>query len=221
MRKFYLLIAPIALMAFQAPSANAATFNWSFSEGGTTYGSGTITATDSGTTGLDSATDSPGPETSYEKYTVTGITGYFYNQTGCCTVGTTEYVIAGLNTSGGYGTPDNLLFYNTGAGAVDLDGVGFTLSTEAGYSITGLLGDVTCENLTSCFINYEGYSSPSVPSGYFTDGLVGGSDEEFVLSITMATPLPAALPLFGTGLGILGLFGWHRKRKIDVAIAAA
>jgi hypothetical protein len=27
------------------------------------------------------------------------------------------------------------------------------------------------------------------------------------------TPLPAALPLFATGLGATGLFGWRRKRK--------
>ena len=27
------------------------------------------------------------------------------------------------------------------------------------------------------------------------------------------TPLPAALPLFATGLGVMGLFGWRRKRK--------
>ncbi len=34
------------------------------------------------------------------------------------------------------------------------------------------------------------------------------------------TPLPAALPLFATGLGALGLFGWRRKWKA-AAIAAA
>ena len=28
-----------------------------------------------------------------------------------------------------------------------------------------------------------------------------------------AVPLPAALPLFVTGLGVLGLLGWRRKRK--------
>jgi hypothetical protein len=28
-----------------------------------------------------------------------------------------------------------------------------------------------------------------------------------------ATPLPAALPLFASGLGALGLFGWKRKKK--------
>jgi len=27
------------------------------------------------------------------------------------------------------------------------------------------------------------------------------------------TPLPAALPLFATGLGGLGLLGWRRKQK--------
>ena len=37
----------------------------------------------------------------------------------------------------------------------------------------------------------------------------------------VATPLPAALPLFATGLGALGLLGWRRKRKSCTTIAAA
>jgi hypothetical protein len=37
-----------------------------------------------------------------------------------------------------------------------------------------------------------------------------------------ATPLPAALPLFATGVGAIGLLGWRRKRKnATAAIAAA
>jgi hypothetical protein len=35
------------------------------------------------------------------------------------------------------------------------------------------------------------------------------------------TPLPAALPLFATGLGAMGLLGWRRKRKNAATIAAA
>ncbi len=31
--------------------------------------------------------------------------------------------------------------------------------------------------------------------------------------VSSETPLPAALPLFATGLGALGLLGWRRKRK--------
>jgi hypothetical protein len=34
------------------------------------------------------------------------------------------------------------------------------------------------------------------------------------------TPLPAALPLFATGFGALGLLGWRRKWKQVQAIAA-
>jgi hypothetical protein len=48
---------------------------------------------------------------------------------------------------------------------------------------------------------------------------------ETMLSLTFdeiqsATPLPAALPLFATGLGALGLFGWRKKRKNAATLAA-
>jgi hypothetical protein len=45
---------------------------------------------------------------------------------------------------------------------------------------------------------FEALSAP-VPPGIQVDGFV--------------TPLPAALPLFATGVGGLGLLGWRRKRK--------
>ena len=43
---------------------------------------------------------------------------------------------------------------------------------------------------------------------------------EFALDAS-TTPLPAALPLFATGLGALGVLGWRRKRKNAAALAAA
>jgi hypothetical protein len=36
-----------------------------------------------------------------------------------------------------------------------------------------------------------------------------------------ATPLPAALPLFASGIAAMGLFGWRRKRKNAAVVAAA
>jgi hypothetical protein len=38
-----------------------------------------------------------------------------------------------------------------------------------------------------------------------------------VQSSVSATPLPAALPLFATGLGAMGLLGWRRKKKTAAA----
>ena len=48
-----------------------------------------------------------------------------------------------------------------------------------------------------------------------------GLDNVVVTETSVApTPLPAALPLFATGLGAMGLVGWRRKRKNTAAIAA-
>jgi hypothetical protein len=50
------------------------------------------------------------------------------------------------------------------------------------------------------------------------------SDQEFdfaVFSAGAATPLPAALPLFATGLGAMGLLVWRKKRKGAELAAAA
>jgi hypothetical protein len=47
----------------------------------------------------------------------------------------------------------------------------------------------------------------SQPGNDFNSGL------EITYNFVSDTPLPAALPLFATGLGALGLLGWRRKRK--------
>jgi hypothetical protein len=39
------------------------------------------------------------------------------------------------------------------------------------------------------------------------------TDEAFAVLQVNDVPLPAALPLFATGLGALGLLGWRRKKK--------
>jgi hypothetical protein len=46
-----------------------------------------------------------------------------------------------------------------------------------------------------------------------------GHEGAATFSLVAETPLPAALPLFATGLGALGLIGWRRKKK-TAALAA-
>ena len=43
-----------------------------------------------------------------------------------------------------------------------------------------------------------------ITTGFYSISVISGVPE---------VPLPAALPLFATGLGVLGLLGWRRKRK--------
>jgi hypothetical protein len=87
-------------------------------------------------------------------------------------------------------------------------------------SVTGIdasLHCVPCNPITasvsgdSLFVNWEG-----------AGGDVG---DTITLTFTVAghvgaTPIPATLPLFATGLSGLGLLGWRRKRKNAAAIAA-
>jgi hypothetical protein len=54
-------------------------------------------------------------------------------------------------------------------------------------------------------------------SGFQSRSIDGGS----ITTEIAATPLPAALPLFAGGLGVMGLLGWRRNRKNAAAIAAA
>jgi hypothetical protein len=54
--------------------------------------------------------------------------------------------------------------------------------------------------------------------GVSNNGALVGSSASADINLTQfsaaETPLPAALPLFATGLGALGMLGWRRKRKV-------
>lgn len=59
------------------------------------------------------------------------------------------------------------------------------------------------------FSGFTGLTSLVVTT---TDGRFPVMDD-LTLSAVSAVPVPAALPLFGTGLAFLGFMGWRRKRK--------
>ena len=90
-----------------------------------------------------------------------------------------------------FGTSQLLNLLNTGTSKL------YTFDVDASGSSTAL--------------DFMGYN---VPSNTFLSEVSVTPDE-------VATPVPAALPLFATGLGALGLLGWRRKRKVGAAIVAA
>jgi hypothetical protein len=55
--------------------------------------------------------------------------------------------------------------------------------------------------------------TPQLVGSYFNDQ---GDIVSLSVQSDIDTPIPAALPLFATGLGALGLLGWRRKRKANL-----
>ena len=84
--------------------------------------------------------------------------------------------------------------------------------TSAVSSLVGYAGGGLCSFDAPCGPDDEGlfWATAYRTSNTSAIGLQTGQ-------LTAETPLPAALPLFATGLGALGLLGWRRKRKAALA----
>jgi hypothetical protein len=95
---------------------------------------------------------------------------------------------------------------------VGVEGDGALLILPFVYTSDSLLSD-------DAIYNNATFASLGVAPGTYVWTWGTGADQSFRLEIG-TTPLPAALPLFATGLGAIGLLGWRRKRKNTAAIAA-
>ena len=110
--------------------------------------------------------------------------------------------------------PGQLTGPSTGSGdIVGIDNGEFSparLIVPAGYVSGSTLSDIG-------IYNNQTLAGLLVTPGAYTWTWDNGADN-FVLQIgPVATPLPATLPLFATGLGALGLLGWRRKKKAQAA----
>ncbi len=115
---------------------------------------------------------------------------------------------------------------NGGLTALDfkIDNLDFNLdsSSAVAYSyqgstlvLAGLIygGQIGTDNLFSISLGSNGLYT-------FTDSAQGGSVYDTFGSISVSqTPLPTTLPLLATGLGILAMLGWRRKRKVGLSLA--
>jgi hypothetical protein len=89
-----------------------------------------------------------------------------------------------------------------------IDFKNLTLGTDLGSANTNLSGSAT---LTVSFASAGIFD---IEASFVGDALFlasTGHTDETILPV--ATPLPATLPLFATGIGGLGLLGWRRKWK--------
>lgn len=114
---------------------------------------------------------------------------------------------------------------------IEQGGVDYVTAINQGGSDTGgAFHTLSASGLTAnSFTQFDflsglgGSGHPDFTSGAMLFGVLAltqnGPNQTFVatfdnISVTLdQTPLPAALPLFASGLGALGLLGWRRKRK--------
>jgi hypothetical protein len=131
------------------------------------------------------------------------------------TAGSATYNIGSSSVTVLWGSPDT---YNE---------MEFFSAANAGGT---LLDAINCSALTATGCSSSGYDlvtfsfSPSTVIGSIVmedPGTLGSSpaNQSFEYDVvTSATPLPAALPLFAGGLGLMGLLGRRKKRKQQVAL---
>jgi len=141
-------------------------------------------------------------------------------------------------------TPNPIAFGGVTIGSTDTIEATATFTPDAGFTLlTWVLGSTSapfsnsilssptgnCVSTPTCIVDVS--FSPTT-TGLFTgavaftaletNGLGGFNAATDAIPISgMGVPLPAALPLFGTGLGALGLLGWRKKRKARVSLLGA
>jgi hypothetical protein len=81
--------------------------------------------------------------------------------------------------------------------------------------LSGVVGTITSINGLGGDLIFDRGTQGSV--GSILRGLNGDSPGTWSVS---TTPIPAALPLFASGLGAMGLLGWWRKRKNGAPLSA-
>jgi hypothetical protein len=149
--------------------------------------------------------------------------------------GNNDYAQANLSTGFIVNCSSCFVFPGTMSISATAVGGGTTINQFVG---TGLIADVgdtfelTGYLNVNAFANTGTLSASSVLSGsdsaaFFEDtaSFIVQSDTPGVYFTSEsgatysgpATPIPATLPLFATGLGGLGLFGWRKKRKAQAA----
>lgn len=83
---------------------------------------------------------------------------------------------------------------------------------KSGASYYGPLNSLIQVDAAANF-TFSGIIDISNSNYWITDATGHAVVIPFTATPPAATPIPAALPLFATGLGAMGLLGWRRKRK--------
>jgi hypothetical protein len=159
---------------------------------------------------LDSLGDTMGAQSQFDYFSGTVQNGTIDSST--ILLNTLSFT-AGVNATVPQFYPDLYVTetFTIGSGASETIKIPFTL--DINYSDT-----LTVDGFT---FSYDDGSSvwQFVVNGFTMGPNAGGTITHDLTAQVSQAPLPAALPLFASGLGAMGLFAWWRRRKVE-AIAS-
>ena len=128
---------------------------------------------------------------------------------------------SGIYTDTATATVTSVLTGGIGSGFFPVSADSFStgsVSLAAGTTYYLVLQNAVADPLSHPFF-WDINNGPSTAT-QLNGSPIGSESFQIIGNNVSATPLPAALPLFATGLGAFGLLGWRRKRKNASAIAA-
>jgi hypothetical protein len=142
--------------------------------------------------------------------TVTDITAYLGSANG----GSVDF---GIMSNNGLTPSGTFLFHQTvslGPSPINLSSLNWSISGGVDYWLTAIadLGTEVGWNFNDNLIGLLGFSHFVNGTEVWESG-VNLFPKAIISSNEIVTPVPAALPLFATGLGALGLLGWRRKQR--------
>jgi hypothetical protein len=155
-----------------------------------------------------------------------GVTGFIQTDCNNCTLQNAD--ITSYDLSLFIGSSSVEIIYPSGGNSANVAGSDFVADPHSlvfNFSATdaaSIFLGIPASNI--CFEGGFGCSESNEVAGFaiVVNSVLSVTPEgvgPFLIGSLVATPLPAALPLFASGLGALGLLGWRRKRKA-AALAA-
>jgi CHRD domain len=199
MKKFFGIVAVLALsVMFSAASATAATL--AYDANLTADGESSSTGTGFALVTIDTVTNMMTVNVTFSGLT----TGTTASHIHCCTA------TAGTGTAGVATTTPTFTGFPLGVTSGSyLHTFDLTLASSYNPAFVTAEGSVAAAEAALL----AGLATDVAYLNIHTTMFPGGE----ILGFLVPTPLPAALPLFATGLGALGLLGWRRKRKAVTA----
>jgi len=206
LKLFGALLGAIMLMAAAPAFATTLTGTSDVNVGGSSYGA--VTLNGSGVNGINGGDYTSNGKKYFDyifSFAVTGPSNVTFSTSATGGTHIFDYQAA--------------LFSTTPAGTNLQDGTNPLISLDVGntamkvVTAVGNLTTLSASNLATgtYYLRLFGVITGNSPANSKLTGLSG------TFTSVAATPIPAALPLFATALGMMGFFGWRRKSTAAVA----